>query len=175
MAQSCLLGPTYACVWNNDEKITLEFLKFKIICGLADNGYRVTLVAVWCLLSVRGRADGSPLFLLAEAWLGGQSCFVPRIHKKSDQIQAVQQGRRTERELQPVVPPTDLPSSTGHRGIMETHLLPFSAAGAENVTQGPASCVASLPWEPPQCANMGWIDEREREVGQLEHCEERWK
>lgn len=47
---------------------------------------------------------------------------------------------------------------------METYLLLCPAAGDEDVTQGPASSVAILQWEPPQHASMGWIDGKEREV-----------
>lgn len=43
----------------------------------------------------------------------------------------------------------------------------------EEVTRGaPASCMASLQWEPSQRAHMYWSDGKEREVEQLEHREE---
>lgn len=44
------------------------------------NGQR-HLIAGVALTSIRGRADDNPLFILADAWIGGQSCFMPRAHK----------------------------------------------------------------------------------------------
>lgn len=44
----------------------------------------------------------------------------------------------------------------------------------KDVTQGSISHVASLHQEPPQCVNMWQTNGRERDVGQLQHCEERW-
>jgi hypothetical protein len=84
-----------------------------------------TLVGGGVLISVRGRADSSPWFILADAWLGGQSCFMLRSHKKSsqiklsqiqsDSIQVEQCGRRrTDGDLRTFIPPTDLTSSTAH-------------------------------------------------------------
>ena len=71
--------------------------------------------------------------------------------------------------------PTDLPSSEWHRQAIDICLLTLHiAAWMEDVTQGPASCVASLYLEPPQCASMWWTDGRDREMEQPEHCEKRW-
>lgn len=66
-----------------------------------------------------------------------------------------------DRDLQTTMPPTDRPALQ-------------RMAPATFVTQRPVSCVASLQAEPSQCVSMWWSDGREREVEQLEHCEERW-
>lgn len=61
--------------------------------------------------------------------------------------QELQHGRKkAHRDLQAAIPPTVLPAGTKHRQATDTHLL-------EDVTQEPANCVASLHWEPPQCAS----------------------
>lgn len=40
--------------------------------------------------------------------------------------------------------------------------------------KGPASRMASLQWEPSECASTWWSDRKESEVEQFEHHEKRW-
>lgn len=44
----------------------------------------------------------------------------------------------------------------------------------EDVAPVPTTLVASLQWEPPQCARVRWTYGREREVEQREYREARW-
>lgn len=93
---------------------------------------------------------------------------MPRTHK--NQIKSRQcRKRKTDRDLQIAMPPTDLCSNKHHRQATDTHLLPRHTGCMENIIQEPAS----LQQEPPQCANMWWSDGGEREVEQLEHYEVR--
>lgn len=59
-----------------------------------------------------------------------------------------------------------------HRRAPDTHLSPCRAVQMEDVTQGPASHVASLQQEPPQCGSVWWSDGRERDVERPERSED---
>lgn len=82
-----------------------------------------------------------------DTWLGGQNCLMPRMQKnliQSNPIRAVQLGRRkTDRDLWITTPLEDLPSHAWHWQTIDLQ-VPHHAGLMEDVTQGPASHVASL-------------------------------
>lgn len=88
------------------------------------------------------------------AWLGGQSCLMPRTHR--NQIKARQHSAETcgpPCHHRPALQP--LPKA-GHRHSLA--IGPGHTAWTEDVIQGPNSHVVELQWEPPQCESIQWSD-----------------
>lgn len=109
------------------------------------------------------------------AWLGGQSYFMPRTHKnqiKPNQA-AHSPGGGRQRDLHSAVPPTDLSSNAQHSQALDTACCHARHCGLRRSPRGPASYMAILQLEPLRCACVWCSDGREREVEQLGHYEQR--
>lgn len=130
------------------------------------------------LISVMGRADGSPMFILVDVWCGGQGCFMPRTPKiQSSQIKSRQHSSGGGRQIETcktTMPPTDLLSRARHRLDHRHPLVATPHRADEGCHPGTHQPRDQPEKEPPQCASMWWSYGREREAEQLEHYKERW-
>lgn len=75
-----------------------------------------------------------------------------------------------DRDPWTTMPPFDITSCAQHRRDMTPICHHTNTAQMEDVTQGPASHVASLQRDPPQCGGQM----EKKDVERLEHYGERW-
>lgn len=113
----------------------------------------------WCSYVRKGQSR-YPVHPSLVPGLMPKAVFMAEIHEnqiKSNKTQAAQR-RRKKTDIEPPCHPQASLQCTAQVG--HTHSL---AATPYHVTQGPASRVASLQWEPPQCANIsGQMAEQEK-------------